>query len=97
MKAREFLARKKIEPAVRNLVREPLTVPELKRLAKLAGGAERLIAPKRRAEAEALSGGALLRWLSEDGGRLRRPIVEVEGKLKLGFAKDAQAQLEGLL
>lgn len=69
----------------------------MRALAKKAGGAENLVAPKRRAQAEGLSGEALLQWLAEDGARVRRPIIEVGGEVTLGFAADAQQKLDGLL
>ena len=97
MKAREFLAQKKQETEERNLIKEPLSVAELRALAKKAGGAEALVAPKRRAEAAALSGEELVAWLAADGARVRRPIIEVGGKLVLGFAADARAALESYL
>lgn len=97
MKAREFLARKKQQIEERNLIKEPLNAAELRALAKKAGGAEQLVAPKRRAEAEGLSGDKLIAWLAEDGGRVRRPIIEVGGELTLGFAADAQEKLSKLL
>ncbi len=97
MKAREFLARKKQQVQERNLIQEPLTAAELRALAKKAGGAEQLVAPKRRKEAEGLSGEKLIAWLAEDGGRVRRPIIEVGGELTLGFAADAQEKLSRLL
>ena len=97
MKAREFLARKKLQVEERNLIKEPLTASELRALAAKAGGAANLVAPKRRAEAGSLSGDELIEWLAEDGGRVRRPIIEVQGELTLGFAADAQEKLERLL
>jgi arsenate reductase-like glutaredoxin family protein len=97
MKAREFLAQKKIEPTVRNLIKEPLTAAEIAELAKTVGDAQELVAPKRRAEAEGLKGKALIDWLAADGGRLRRPIVVKNGKVTLGFAADARDALEKLL
>jgi arsenate reductase-like glutaredoxin family protein len=81
----------------RNLLKEPLSVEELRALAKRAGGAEQLVAPKRRAEAEGLSGEKLLKWLSEDGGRVRRPIVDTGKALTLGFAEDARKTLDDVL
>jgi arsenate reductase-like glutaredoxin family protein len=69
----------------------------LRALAKKAGGAEHLVAPKRRAEAESLSGEKLIAWLAEDGGRVRRPIIEVGDELTLGFAEDARQKLDELL
>jgi arsenate reductase-like glutaredoxin family protein len=97
MKAREFLARKKQTVEERNLIKQPLDASELRALAKKAGGAEQLVAPKRRKEAEGLSGEKLIAWLAEDGGRVRRPIIDVDGELTLGFAADAQEKLERLL
>ena len=102
MKAREFLARKVKEPelALRNLIKEPLTVEELRQLAKRVGGAENLVAPKRRAEApkvEDHSGEPLLQWLAADGGRVRRPIISTPKGVTLGFAADARTELESVL
>jgi arsenate reductase-like glutaredoxin family protein len=97
MKAREFLAQKKQDVEERNLIKQPLSLLELRALAKKAGGAEHLIAPKRRAEAEGLSGEKLLAWLAADGAHVRRPIIEVGGKLVIGFAADAREELAGLL
>ena len=96
MKAREFLARKLPAEALslRNLIKEPLTVDELRRLASRAGGADQLVAPKRRAEAEGLSGDKLLRWLAEDGARVRRPIVVTGKKTTLGFTDAVREELE---
>ncbi|HYY52653.1 MAG TPA: hypothetical protein VE755_07265 [Myxococcales bacterium] len=97
MKAREFLARKKQTVEERNLIKQPLDAAELRALAKKAGGVEQLVAPKRRKEAEGLSGEKLIAWLAEDGGRVRRPIIDVDGELTLGFAAGAQEKLERLL
>ena len=97
MKAREFLARKKQTVEERNLIKQPLDAAELRALAKKAGGVEQLVAPKRRKEAEGLSGEKLIAWLAEDGSRVRRPIIDVDGELTLGFAADAQEKLERLL
>jgi arsenate reductase-like glutaredoxin family protein len=98
MKAREFLAHKKGEDnfTLRNLIKEPLNLDELRALAKQVGGAEHLVAPKRRSEAEGLSGEKLLQWLAKDGGNVRRPIIVAGKKITLGFAKDAQEQLKDL-
>jgi arsenate reductase-like glutaredoxin family protein len=96
MKAREFLARKVPEDALtlRNLLKQPLTVDELRRLASRVGGAEHLVAPKRRAEADGLNGEKLLRWLAEDGARVRRPIVVAGKQTTLGFTDSVRAELE---
>jgi len=96
-KAREFLAQKKAEVEERNVIKEPLTAAELRALARRAGGAENLVAPKRRAEAEGLSGEKLITWLAADGGRVRRPIVEVGGELTLGFTEETRSRLTELL
>jgi arsenate reductase-like glutaredoxin family protein len=98
VKAREFLAQKDQDVTLRNLIKEPLTVAELKTLAKRVGGPEMLVAPKQRAEAEGLTGDKLLAWLAEDGRRLRRPIIDVSGdvggKVLLGFTNSVREELE---
>ena len=81
----------------RNLIREPLTAAELRALAKKAGGAEQLVAPKRRAEAAGKSGEALIAWLAEDGGRVRRPIIIAGGKMTLGFTEETRRALDEAL
>ena len=70
---------------------------ELRRLASRVGGVDEMVAPKRRAEAEGLSGEKLLRWLAEDGARLRRPIVVTGTKVTVGFAEAARQELEKAL
>jgi arsenate reductase-like glutaredoxin family protein len=98
MKAREFLARKVGEGVeLRNVIKEPLSVDELRRLASRVGGVDELVAPKRRAEAEGLHGEKLLRWLAADGARLRRPIVVTGSKVTLGFSESAREELDALL
>jgi arsenate reductase-like glutaredoxin family protein len=94
VKAREFLAQKDQDVTLRNLIKEPLTAAELKTLAKRVGGPEMLVAPKQRAEAEGLAGDKLLAWLAEDGRRLRRPIIDVGGKVLLGFTNNVREELE---
>jgi arsenate reductase-like glutaredoxin family protein len=89
--------RKKVPFELRDLLKQPLDADELRAIAQKAGGPEHLVAPKRREEAAGLSGERLLAWLAADGKRVRRPIVEVGGKLTLGFAKDAQEALAKLL
>jgi arsenate reductase-like glutaredoxin family protein len=81
----------------RNLIKQPLTAAEIRALAKKVGGPEHLVAPKRRAEAEGLSGEKLISWLSQDGARVRRPIIEAGGEVTLGFAAEAQEKLGKLL
>jgi len=83
--------------ALRNLVKEPLTATEIEALAKKVGGLENLVAPKRRAEAEGLSGKKLVAWLAADGGRIRRPIIVTPKGTTVGFAADAKERLAELL
>jgi len=95
MKAREFLARKMGEGVeLRNILKEPLSVEGVRRLASRVGGVDELVAPKRRAEADGLQGEKLLRWLAQDGARVRRPIVITSRKVTLGFAEAARKELE---
>ncbi len=69
----------------------------MRALAKKAGGAENLVAPKRRAEAQGLSGEKLIAWLAGDGGRVRRPIIESGGTLTLGFTEETRKTLDDAL
>ena len=99
MKAREFLAQNFSEEGfeLRNLIKEPLTTDELRLLASRVGGAQHLVAPKRRAEAEGLDGEKLLKWLAEDGARVRRPIVVAGKTITLGFTDEARKELQDAL
>jgi arsenate reductase-like glutaredoxin family protein len=98
MKAREFLAQKLGDAVeLRNIIKEPLSVDELRRLASRVGGVDELVAPKRRAEAEGLHGEKLLRWLAADGARVRRPIVVTGAKVTLGFSEAAREELDAAL
>jgi arsenate reductase-like glutaredoxin family protein len=99
VRAREFLAQKKGDDGfqLRNLIKEPLTADEIRKLAKQVGDLSALVAPKRRAEAEGLSGEKLVAWLAADGGRLRRPIIVAGGKITLGFTKTTPDELKGAL
>jgi arsenate reductase-like glutaredoxin family protein len=99
VKAREFLAQNLSEDGfeLRNLIKDPLSADELRTLASRVGGADHLIAPKRRAEAEGLSGEKLLKWLAEDGARVRRPIVVAGKTITLGFTDEARKELQDAL
>jgi arsenate reductase-like glutaredoxin family protein len=99
MKAREFLAQNVAEEglALRNLIKEPLSADELRVLASRVGGAQHLVAPKRRGEAEGLDGEKLLKWLAGDGARVRRPIVVTGKTITLGFSDEARKELQDAL
>jgi len=73
-------------------VKQPLAAPELERLAKKAGSARELVAPKKKAEAADVPDGELIAWLAADGKRLRRPILERGPKLTLGFSAAIQEE-----
>jgi arsenate reductase-like glutaredoxin family protein len=96
VKAREFLARTVSADGftLRNLIKEPLTADEIRKLAARVGGPGELVAPKRRAEAAGLTGEKLIAWLAADGARLRRPIVVAGKAVTLGFNAAAQEQLK---
>jgi arsenate reductase-like glutaredoxin family protein len=89
-----LLAQAGLDVTDRNLVKQPLTVAELKALAKRAGGPEQLVAPKRRADAEGLTGEKLYAWLAADGGNVRRPIIELADALFVGFSTATRAELQ---
>lgn len=99
MKAREFLAQKVGEESLRlrNLIKDPLTLDEVRRLAIQVGDARQLVAPKRRAEADGLGGDKLLAWLAADGARLRRPIIVAGKRVTLGFTAVTRDELDSAL
>jgi arsenate reductase-like glutaredoxin family protein len=82
---------------LRHLIKDPLSRAEIVALVELVGDASALIAPKRRAEAEGLTGKPLLEWLAADGGHVRRPIVVIGKRVTLGFNAEAQAALAKLV
>src|SRR5205814_8060768 len=98
MKAREFLAQKLgDEVKLRNIIKEPLSVDELRRLASRVGGVDELVAPKRRAGAGGLHGETLLRWRAAGGARLRRPRVATGAGVPRAVSESARQRLDALL
>ena len=82
---------------MRDLVKQPLSEEELAKLAQKVGSVRDLVAPKRREEAAKVSDGKLIKWLAEDGTRVRRPIIVAGKKVTLGFTDAVREQLEGEL
>lgn len=97
MRAREFLAHSGREFELRDLIKQPLSKEEVRTLARRAGGAAALVAPKQRKEAEGMTEAQLVEWLAADGRRLRRPIIDTGRVVTLGFAADAREALEKAL
>lgn len=95
--ARALIAERHPEFAVRSLFREPLTPAELTRLGQAAGGLRELVAVTRRQEAAAVAEPLLADWLAADATRLRRPIVEIDGHVSLGFTAATRAELAARL
>ena len=79
-----------MDTELRDLIKQPLTQPEIEKLAKRVGGARALVAPKRKKEAEEVPDAQLAAWLAEDGSRVRRPIIDTGKRVTLGFAADAR-------
>ncbi|MFN2610384.1 MAG: arsenate reductase family protein [Actinomycetota bacterium] len=65
----------------------------MKDLAKRAGGASQLVAPTKRAEVEGMTEAAIIAYLIEDPRHLRRPIIDLGGKVLLGFTKKTKEAL----
>ncbi len=82
---------------LRHLIKQPLSVDELRVLAAKLGGPKELIAPKRRAEAGTLDGDKLLAWLAADGARVRRPIIVAGKTATVGFPTATQDGWEKIL
>lgn len=79
----------------RNLFTDRLTAREIAALGRRTGGVRELVAPTRRAEAEAMSDARLAAWLAEDPRRLRRPIIDTGGAVHLGFTRRVREALGG--
>jgi arsenate reductase-like glutaredoxin family protein len=78
----------------RNLIREPLSVAEIKALAKRVGGVAELVGPTKRREVEGLSDAQVISWLRDDPKRFRRPLIDLGDEVLLGFNAAVRAELE---
>jgi arsenate reductase (glutaredoxin) len=95
MKAREFLAQKKQPVVERDLMKQPLSEAEAVALGKRLGGIRELVAPKRRAEAEAVPDAKLAAWLAANPNFVRRPLIDTGKALEAGFTAEVRARLGG--
>jgi arsenate reductase-like glutaredoxin family protein len=77
----------------RDVIKQPLSVAEVKALGKRLGGLRELVAPKRREELSSLTGEALARHLSENPGHLRRPLIDTGDALHAGFTSETRERL----
>ncbi len=77
----------------RDLIKQPLSEAEVKALAKRLGGIRELVAPKRRAETEALSDAALVEHLANNPNHVRRPLIDTGALLTAGFTPKVREQL----
>ncbi len=93
MKAREFLAQKKIAFEERDLVNEPLSEAELSALAKKLGGPRELIAPKRAKELADLADSEVIPHLAKNPGHVRRPLFDLGRTALGGFTEQTRSKL----
>jgi arsenate reductase-like glutaredoxin family protein len=93
MKAREFLAQKKVQLVERDLMKQPLTEAEVVALGKRLGGLRELVAPKRRAEAEPIPDAKLAKWLADNPNFVRRPLIDTGKQLEAGFTAQTRERL----
>jgi arsenate reductase-like glutaredoxin family protein len=93
MKAREFLAQKKIAFEERDVMKQPPTEAELKVLARKMGGVRALIAPKRVAELSSLPDAKVIPHLAQNPGHLRRPLFDLGDTAIGGFTDESRERL----
>jgi arsenate reductase-like glutaredoxin family protein len=93
MKAREFLAQKKIAFEERDVMKQPPTEAELKALAKKMGGVRALIGPKRVAELAGLPDAKVIPHLAKNPGHLRRPLFDLGAAVLGGFTDETRERL----
>jgi arsenate reductase len=77
-------------------MKEPLSEAEVIALGKRLGGVRQMVAPKRRAEAEAIPDAKLAAWLAENPNFVRRPLIDTGKALEAGFTATTRAALERL-
>ncbi len=97
MKAREFLAQKKVDVEERDLLKQPLTEAELLALAKKLGNVRELIAPKRVKEMEKVADKDVIPFLAKNPSHVRRPLIDTGKQVTLGFTAEVREQLEEAL
>jgi len=95
MKAREFLAQKKVAFEERDIIKQPPSEAELAALAKKLGGVRLLIGPKRVAELASLPDAQVLPHLARNPGHLRRPLFDLGATVLAGFTEETRARLGG--
>jgi arsenate reductase-like glutaredoxin family protein len=96
MKAREFLAQKKLPFEEQDVMKVPPTEQELAALAKKMGGVRQLIAPKRVAELASLPDAKVIPHLAKNPGHLRRPLFDLGDTALGGFTEDTRTRLLAL-
>lgn len=74
-------------------MREPLSVAEIRSLARRAGGVRELVAPTKRREVDGLTDPQIAAFLAEDPRRLRRPIIDTGTAIHLGFTAAVRGAL----
>lgn len=74
-------------------MKEPLSEAEILALAKRLGGIREMVAPKRRAEAEAVPDAKLAGWLAENPNFVRRPLIDTGKSLEAGFTAATREKL----
>ena len=76
-------------------MKQPLSEAEILSLAKRLGGIRELVAPKRRAEAEAVPDAKLAAWLAANPNFVRRPLIDTGKSLEAGFTAKTREALGG--
>ena len=76
-------------------MKQPLSEAEAAALGKRLGGLRELVAPKRRAEAEAVPDAKLAAWLAENPNFVRRPLIDTGKALEAGFTAQTRERLGG--
>ncbi|MFP5225847.1 MAG: arsenate reductase family protein [Actinomycetota bacterium] len=78
----------------RNLIKEPLSVAEIKAMGNRVGGVVELVGPTKRREVEGMSDSQIIAWLREDPKRFRRPLIDLGDDVLLGFNAAVRTELE---
>ena len=94
--ALHWLSERGVEPAVRDLILDPLSREELLDLVRRAGGLDRLLStksPAYRARRQSTADDEWLAAMLDEGRLIRRPLLVVDNRIAVGFDPEAWTAL----
>lgn len=81
----------------RDLIKQPLSATELRALAKRVAEVRELVKPINQKDVEGMTDADVVAYLAENPNSVRRPIIDIDGALLLGFRPPTKKALEEAL